>query len=412
MGSSTSPGSLELPPELTDLIVSKVEGDTALRACSLVSRAWCASSRHRLYQRLRLRRLEDVSNFLDLIASPDNTYVHALSAIELEEGGDCSERMCVLLARLTDFLRLKSIEIQMRTFPCLTSTPPNVTSLALRATTFSSFTEFAALVLRFPKLKTLHLRGIQWTDKSSPIVSLTTPELEELKFDGTFLKHQCSRDWLGADSTSPGLVVRRLILVLEPSGMDSVVAGGLSKFLRRLGPHLTSFAIHITTRDLSSSFVENIDFSTNTGLQSLRIDGAIELYAVDDEGFFEFFLDISRQLVSLLGRIQTPCVGQLVIGVRIKWYSSELTIEDRDPAPLEHLVRILDHPAYSALEEIRFTAAWDHSWGLRVYKYDRETFDEIMGYHPREFTHLVLKKLPRWDERAVLLVHEECSDCE
>ncbi|KAF8191974.1 hypothetical protein K438DRAFT_2136695 [Mycena galopus ATCC 62051] len=377
--------SLELAPELTDLIVSNIEGDRALRTCSLVCRAWRSPSRARLYRRLRLRG-KDISDFLDLITSPDNTYVYALLAIELEEGGECTVRVRELLARLPEFFRLKRLG-------------------------------FATLVVQFPGLKTLELDGIRWTDPSPSATQLTAAllPLNELKIDSTFLEHQCSRDWLCSDSESAGLVARRLILVVELSGMDSATAGGLSEFLRRLGVHLTSLAIHIKGHDVPSSLVDIVDFSANTALRSLRIDGAIDFDVVDDGGFEESFLDISRQLVSLLGGIQATCLEQLIIGFRIHWCSSLLIFDDRDPAPLDHLVRIFDHPAYSTLEEIQFVSAWDQSWGLEKPEFDEvelnnEMFTEIVGYHRREFTQIVLPELPRSVARSVLFVHEECNE--
>ncbi|KAJ7440202.1 hypothetical protein B0H11DRAFT_2353697 [Mycena galericulata] len=338
------------PPEITDLIIANLdpEDETTLKMCSLVCRAWVPACRHRLFSWLTISSRRDCEMFVGLSSALQNTYVYALQGMRL--CGDYS-KLDKLLPRLPDFSRLRTLQIYARRLDYECPLMPNVTSLFLSVDTFPSFSAFTGLLAQFSGLKVLSLRVFTQWERSNSLPSASTSssplDLDELWIHILLFEDEDFRNWLSYESL--GLVTRDLTLdvgLLDLDEFEPRWAGGVSKFLRRL-----------------ARLVEEVDFSANTALQTLRIGGAI-VFMDNNRGDINlqtrFQLKISRWLSPLLHCFRYNALQVLTIGVDNLYgkhwgpYSPGY-LENR----VQDLADILKLPTYSGLRELQFRGAWD-----------------------------------------------------
>ncbi|KAF7358046.1 hypothetical protein MVEN_00851800 [Mycena venus] len=370
------------PPEITDSIIKELAPNIrVLRICSLVCRSWLPASRYILHHALSLRG-EDVPGFLGIISSPDNTYFASLRAIDISlcENGPTSS----LLALLPQFRCLKIIRVYSSIFHYESTIIPSVTTLEISDTHFRSFAAFTNLISRLPNLKNLKIQNISWgsmyvrglaTTEAEINTSNTPPRLEldtlfaQMSNDTHFL------DWLCSGES--GALTRSLTLLLPRRSAES---DRVSEYLRYLNAHLKS--LHVRFSEVSR--VMGLDFSTNTSLQSIRLD------FYDMCGWWrpppnspDSQLYFCEELPNLLGRFHSRHIDELIIDV----YA---TATIKRPMSIERLASALCAFPFSRIRKLQFNGRW--ASGSNEFVLDREIF-----------TSNVVDKLPVSPSRTIVL---------
>jgi hypothetical protein len=234
-----------LPPEITDSIIHQLsENAEVLRTCSLVCRTWLPASRYILHWAISLRG-EDISGFVDLIKSAENTYQTSLRAMELSlcENGPTAS----LLQLLPLFVCLESVRISSSIFHHNSPALPRVRTLDLFDLRFRTFAAFTDLTTQFPNLKNLSFEAISWgyeggwkppgEDKHPPN---SLPQLKLDTFTADITNDSQMREWLLCSRP----LTSQLSLLLPKSheyGRNALSASTLtlvSEYLHHLNVHL------------------------------------------------------------------------------------------------------------------------------------------------------------------------------
>ncbi|KAJ6612343.1 hypothetical protein B0H10DRAFT_2052554 [Mycena sp. CBHHK59/15] len=368
-----------LPPEITDSIIHQFHSSSPdLRVCSLVCRAWLPASRYQLFSSLSLRG-EDIPKFVDLIASPENTYSSSLRAITIIYGENGP--MSLLLLRLLDFRSLRSMKIRLSMICSEFPTMPHITFLKLDAILFQSFSAFITFLIRFPGLKILVLRHLGWgpdRDSKDPVQSITAPrlELEQLSIENSHNLQLLS--WLSDVELAP----LTSSLSLDLTGrMGRKIIPDVAEYLQHLRTHLKHLHLQLHT---IARFLEKLDFSLHT--QSLRIHSAVEFSG--DSG--QWSLCVDPMLLQVLKLVCAPHIKELTLRV-VPVRRGKLIIPDTS-ASLQLLLSVLHLPHLATLRKIQFYGPWNS---------DPEARDN--------FTSVVLDKLPTLASRSVVLVDSSPS---
>ncbi|KAJ7140788.1 hypothetical protein C8R44DRAFT_761885 [Mycena epipterygia] len=370
-----------LPPEITDSIIHQLSPNiAALRICSLVCRAWLPASRYTLHKTLSLRG-EDIPGFLDVIAPSENTYFSSLRVIDISlcENGPAPS----LWKFLPHFLCLESLRIHSSFFHCESPTHPRLRTLELFDVQFGSFTAFTDLISGFPHLKNLRFEKVAWGSMQgwSPvgediIPAKPCPRLELDTFSPQISNDSQFLDWLGSEESGP--LTSNLTLLMPKmrwgrETLDDDTLAKVSEYLRHLHVHLK----HLHIRFGGAIEVQMLDFTSNTALQSLRLN-----LVLSDDGRSEWNTEtyIFTQLPAVLERFRPDRIEHLIVDIHAPpEFERHLSVG--------RLAAVLGSVPFSRLRKLQFNGPWDSD------------FDASQA-----FTSNVLDKLPVSPSRTVVLL--------
>ncbi|KAJ7612902.1 hypothetical protein DFH06DRAFT_1484787 [Mycena polygramma] len=353
------PRGLLLPPELTEAVISNMGDLVTLRVCSLVCRAWLPSARDPLHGRISLSGSK-ILEFLDLLLSPHNTYVDVVRTFHITG----AEHTPVLLARLPEFSRLRTIRILGVDFPYQFPALPAVASLTLYSR-FPSFHAFTQFLTRFPGLQTLTLGRINW--HNTPTINTTALpaplRLSQVTLVARWLGDEPVGDWL----QSGGLMTRSLTLRFDER-LDAQSANATSHYIHRLGAYLEHLHLDLVQRTgVLSLPEEEVDLRPTTGLRSLRISRGISfrhyldppsvLPAGDSlSNYPGWDLHMSPRLIPLLRCITSESLDALILDIKL----GESRYSPREPSNLNAFIGIFDRSGpYASITKLEFHSAWD-----------------------------------------------------
>ncbi|KAJ7762632.1 hypothetical protein B0H16DRAFT_1688201 [Mycena metata] len=364
------------PPEITDSIIHELGAELpALRICSQVCRAWLPASRHILHQTLKLRG-EDILGFMDIIASPENTYFATLRGLELSlcDNGPAT----VLLELLPKFVCLKSIGIYSSVFHYELPTLSSVTSLEFKRTEFRSFAAFIILLGQTPNLKSLKLTKVLW----GPLPGWGPPATEDilpsksiprLELDVLHIEDRAFLDWFTSEVPAPLTSVLELFIREDnhqvPWGqasniVDTKLLDKVSQYLQYLGVHLEQFYLRFS----GSTQIQTLDVSTNTALRSLRINLS---NAIPARNWTQYF---STTLPSLLERLRSDDIEELAVDINMILNDKNMNDKNID---LKRLSSILTSPRFARLRRLQFNGQWD-GYAPRGRKSARKIFTDTV----------------------------------
>ncbi|KAJ7034076.1 hypothetical protein C8F04DRAFT_1102977 [Mycena alexandri] len=371
------------PPEITDSIIHELGPELpALRICSQVCRAWLPASRHILHQTLKLRG-EEIAEFVEIIASSENTYFATLRGIELSlcENGPTTE----LLNLLPKFLCLKSIGIYSSIFYYEFPILPGVTTLEFRRTEFRSLAVFTILLGQTPNLKSLTLSKVKlsgwvpgWAPTGVDLVpskSIPGPELDVLHVELT--KDRALLDWLTSEVSAPSTLALELFLPRDSYGSigDTDLVDKASKYLQYLGIQLKRLHLRFS----GSTQIQMLNVSTNTALRSIRIDFFNVTF--NARSWTTYF---SATLPSLLERFRSNDIDELIVDMNM--------IPDKKDMDIKRLSATLTSSRFAGLRRLQFNGQWD-AYAARGKKTARKIFTEN-----------VIDRLPVSSSCSILLV--------
>ncbi|KAJ7144107.1 hypothetical protein C8R44DRAFT_759496 [Mycena epipterygia] len=379
------------PPEIADVIIRHLDSTPALRACSLVCRGWVPASRDRLHRSLFIGG-RDIPKFIDIIGSPYNTYTNILETIDFVycQSGPTD----FILARLPEFSQLKTIKIQYTTlFRDIGPSPiPHITSLTISETHFPSFALFTDFLSRFPGLKTLKLELLNWDDdeEQAPASVPLHTQARRLELDTLSVDIPADPEFLtwlsSADSAPLARSLELQVTWIATTTESTMVTDVVSKYLRWLNVYLMHLRL-----DLRLLSDENLDYHSNTALQSLQIDNAIAytryyLEDAEDEDY-AWELRVSHIVGPFLRQIQLSSLENLIIGVKFgDWDQPQ---PHPGTAEIGDFPAIFDIPRYTQLRSLQFTGSWEGE----------------CEYHPREdFTRQLIDELPSSAARVAVLI--------
>ncbi|KAJ7612234.1 hypothetical protein FB45DRAFT_1037153 [Roridomyces roridus] len=365
-----------LPPEVLDRVIDSLHDDVPmLRVCSLVSRAWMASSRYLLFavNALIVDR-KSLLPFIELLDSPHNTLLARIERLH------CTEfqyaQLEALWKALPALLHLRELHIAGNILR-IDSLPgpdsqifPRITNLAMRHVNFPSCRTLKSLLLRFPSLMVLNFQNTL-VDRSG---QLDTDEVDpsplrlELDLDSFHLEDSSSTGWL----TWRGLGLRaRDISLYIPS---SASTEHVSEFLAAAGPQLQHLTMRFSSYRLASALrypatLLSVRFVNAFWIAMLRSTGVVELTA-------------QPELPSVLRHIQSsvPTLQELAFDVHA--VPSQLALSN---IASEDAALILQGPGFAGLRRLDFRVLGETSSCESL----RSTFAALLpGLHARGIIHV------------------------
>ncbi|KAJ7148334.1 hypothetical protein C8R46DRAFT_1359354 [Mycena filopes] len=327
------------PLELLELIIQNLRGNNAtLKELGLVNRTCLSASRRILHQSISVPS-ERTASFLDLISSPENTYIAALEAIEI---GLEEPTTAALLPHLPQFPRLKRIDILPTTFVFTYQFPvmPLITTLSLHAavwhapTIFHSRADIQTLLSSFPGLKNLHLGPVRWVyTPSARSRSLVPPPRRELD-----------------------------TLSIPASQMDAQFVITLASDVFALWPR--ALVVDLRRVELSSQILRGLnasplEVSSNPALHTIALDLAIH-WNYDDLGSKTWHLFIPPALPSMLNSLQPHAqslVDILVLGVHLHVFRDS-AFRISNVVPIEQLGAALEGAPWAGIRRLEVVGAW------------------------------------------------------
>ncbi|KAJ7717912.1 hypothetical protein DFH07DRAFT_1068133 [Mycena maculata] len=369
-----------LPPEVIDLIIDDLhDHPLTLRACSLVSRNWLATSRHHLFDELYLTRGK-LYTFRDLLTSPRNTVSSRLRS--LHATGLQYDEFKRLWPLLPAFPHLRSLHLHGNPlrFEDETLEPqslPNITLLSLSHTHFASYRGLKQLFLRFPSLKILKLgrtscdtlhgesRDIHPTrvDLDSLHITLTADMLGWLKWTGFSLRADCVE------------------MELESMGMV------LSEYLEALGSHLKFLTLKFETTGRLAIFSEQPRLRYNTALRSLKLTHAFWMIG-DNE------VRVAPALPRLLQQLESSRLEELVFNVLLGQSGTQYSL------PQAATVQILDGAGFMGLRRVEFHGAWDRADDILRKQFESTISTLLPTQYARGIVHSLTMAQPETDISA------------
>lgn len=247
-----------LPPELCDMIIDHLHSDRpALKACSLVCKAWLPSSLYHLLSAIHL----DLSlpstalqPFFQRLSQRDVLLYTSIRAVSLRHAHNNARPYFAALASLRNLSRL-SLTHWSLTLPNLTTLADkgalrNVTNLHL-STGAIDFLCFTSLACHLPALETLALANFAWTEGNSAARATAgqiqdlglLPRLRALHLDNSSAEAAPAFAAMFARGTISGKV--------EQLRVDQLVCGvperAVAQLLRVIGRSLRSLVISART---------------------------------------------------------------------------------------------------------------------------------------------------------------------
>ncbi|KAJ7184830.1 hypothetical protein C8R46DRAFT_1343826 [Mycena filopes] len=346
------------PPELLEIIIQNLRGSNAtLKELGLVSRACLSASRRILHQSVSVPS-ERTASFLDLISSPENTYIAALEAIEI---GLEEPTTAALLPHLPQFPRLKRIDILPTTFVFTYQFPvmPLITTLSLHAaawhapTIFHSRADIQTLLSSFPGLKNLNLGPVRWvyTPPSARSRSVVPPPQRELDTLSIPASQMDAQFIVTLASDVFALWPRALVVDLRRVELSSQILRGLNAYLRLLGSHLHTLRVKLGT------YSSPLEVSSNPALHTIALDLAIH-WNYDDLGSKTWHLFIPPALSSMLNSLQPQSlVDILVLGVHLHVFRDS-AFRTFNVVPIEQLGSALEGAPWAGIRRLEVVGAW------------------------------------------------------
>ncbi|KAJ6594835.1 hypothetical protein B0H19DRAFT_1057057 [Mycena capillaripes] len=370
------------PPEITDSIIHQLSRDTpVLRICGLVCRAWLPASRYILHETLSLRG-EDIPGFLEIIGAAENTYFATLRAIAITlcENGPTQS----LLELLPQFLCLKTFRVHTSIFHYEVPVLSRVTTLEFYGTQFRSFAAWTNLLSRVPNVKNLKLVYVScgsmegWAPaRAADIIPAKSPRLTLDTLSIQISDDPRLLDWLASEESGP-LTIDLTLLLVDGTLVDEIGSPRVSKYLRHLNTSLKRLFFQFA----GISHVDNLDFSSNTSLQSIRLDflnmGRTS-WRRQLTGDAEIYL--GERLPALLERFRSSQIEELIIDI----HTSPAI---KKPLGVNRLVSVLSSSPFSHLRKLQFNGRWEED----SYKVLRKIFATN-----------VIDRLPASSSRTIVL---------
>ncbi|KAJ6480119.1 hypothetical protein C8R45DRAFT_1076303 [Mycena sanguinolenta] len=272
------------PSELHDYILDHLHNDKhTLFACSLVCRAWNASSRYHLFQNACTIRVHhgNFREFCELLACQRlNAYIgrlHLQSHLIHETAPDEGFQFNQHLSRLGRLPHLRYLhldyhhdDVHAEFLAALTQNFPSINEIEFTSMHFTSFTQFVHIMDSLNLLRRISLDRVLFYDRrygeNGENLGGTAPSY--MPSNLTDVVAHC-----GYDATAPVLLwllsqpyVRRLAVAIEPQRREEHTAL-LSDILRMLGSRLE----HLIIKDADNTHLP--DLSLTTGLHTFTISG-------------------------------------------------------------------------------------------------------------------------------------------
>ncbi|KAJ7090093.1 hypothetical protein C8R44DRAFT_818137 [Mycena epipterygia] len=265
---------VEVPPELQDIIIDHMHGQTqVLGICGLVNKAWLRSSRHHLFGSVTLHQ-KNWPDFLCLSKSPFATFTDSINSLDLQTGDD--ENFNKLAAGLPPFpgvrrLRLSGVYLSSSfalTDDLLLALFHNITELDIHVSTFATPYQLALLVSHFTHLQKLSVDPMFLGSDIAPLSPGVPRNLHFVRFRSAAGNENPTNSflsWLCAVSPPPSIRVLELSML----GTGSLPAAGA--LIRALGADLEALDLKLIYRVTAADINKHIDLSRNTRLQRLTI---------------------------------------------------------------------------------------------------------------------------------------------
>lgn len=166
-----------VPNELADYILDFLHDDrNALKACSLTCRIWYPTARYHLYRQVHLTSPAACERFYQLLQSEETyhlgqftRYLHISKAIahttnDNSQDDTHHQRWSSIFSAVPNVekFHMSFLEVDNTFYTHIIPNFARTTDLTLQYCRFSSFGDFAAVLLAFPSLKRCTLRGISW----------------------------------------------------------------------------------------------------------------------------------------------------------------------------------------------------------------------------------------------------------
>ncbi|KAH9950198.1 hypothetical protein B0H21DRAFT_776768 [Amylocystis lapponica] len=219
-----------LPPELVDETIDHLWADpAALRACSLVCRAWRPSTRLHLFRTVRVRSAADCARLGALLAAAPaiapcvrRLTLHAeYSGVDgagvAQEDDGWVDAAAALLAKLDrvatlGLARVRWHALRPETRAALLALSASVRALFLFEVKFGAARDVVGFLSAFPVLAELYFHGVSWTEDASGAVEPPSTEREAATAPGAVGDGKSPLTYLFLDSrSSPTLVTEWLL---------------------------------------------------------------------------------------------------------------------------------------------------------------------------------------------------------
>lgn len=166
-----------VPNELADYILDFLHDDRkALKACSLTCRIWYPTARYHLYRQVHLTSPAACETFYQLLQCEDTRhlgqftrYLHVSKAIAHTTGDKPQDvihhqRWSSIFSAVpnVETFHMSFLEMDNTFYSHIIPNFARTTDLTLQYCRFSSFGDFASVLLAFPSLERCTLRGISW----------------------------------------------------------------------------------------------------------------------------------------------------------------------------------------------------------------------------------------------------------
>ncbi|KAJ7122029.1 hypothetical protein C8R43DRAFT_1032883 [Mycena crocata] len=265
-----------LPTEVIDFIVEGNRGDKrSLASCSLVCKAWLASSRYQLFSEFDVYVGPNVgASFLKLLHHPLCTFVYCIRNISIYPANpdangvaDLGEKTISGLAKLThvDSLRMFNHRgrIPKETLAHLASTFSEVTTLRM-SNVFPCFNDAIEFTGLFPSLKSLDFYPycVDSAAASATVPGTALPpKLSSLQLHSPFTH----RAWFLANHEHfPSLTLYQV-------GIRATDTAVVKEILTAFGADLHNLSINFADPKSALDFSAAVNYTCNTRLSSLEI---------------------------------------------------------------------------------------------------------------------------------------------
>ncbi|KAI0361182.1 hypothetical protein OH77DRAFT_404283 [Trametes cingulata] len=184
-----------VPAELSDYIIDFLHKDArTLASCARVSRTWTPAARFHLFRTIVLQNERFTSAFTRLLSSSPELghYVRELTVAKLVSSPDVfraakplasplAGALPRILAHLPHLRSLTLAHMELKNTNDLGALRhTRVTALTLSYCQFAEFADIVELVHSFPRLATLALAGLTWTEESRVPQVQAIPSLKQL----------------------------------------------------------------------------------------------------------------------------------------------------------------------------------------------------------------------------------------